>query len=347
MVNTPQQNEEEIQLKEFLNRSEIKTMRKDLQKLRENIALKQRDRVIKVKTPEEQIIEKANADNARQEQEQKIAFEKQRIAQTKIIQNQTAEEQTAISQIKESATEEERQQIFYLETEKSNLEKELLTIQREKEPPLLLQKNKEMLERNALENELKIFEDEEQKLEKEQKFIDESEKNTNVTQDKKDLEQKRQRLEIERQKSEKKRWTVEKDLQASEEKTKFIEEGYQKLLAEQKILRDKITAINESIKNTYERIMLREQENIKAKKEQRDQEALARADIEAKKKEEIRRQERINKETPISQPAEESEMRKKLAQQMHKGAEEEENERQKFLKRIDEWAEEDRIHPVK
>lgn len=343
MVDIPLQDEEETQLKEFLNRTEVRTMKKDLHKLRENIALKQRDQIIKVKTPEEQMVQKANVEQIKQEQARKVEFEKQKIAQTTVSQNQTAEENVAISQLKESATEEERQQIFYLETEKTNLEKELITLQREKEPPLLLQKNRDMLERNAAEEKLKAFLDEEKKLEQEQTFIEKSEKTANATPDKKDLEEKRWGLEAKREELEKKRWAMEKDLQTAEEKIKITEGEYQKLLAEQKLISDKITTTNESIKNTYERIMLREQENIKAKREQRDQEALSRADIEAKKKEEVRRQERINREMPTSQPTEDSAKQEKLAQKIHEGAEEEAGERQKFLKRIDEWAEEDKI----
>ena len=49
--------DEELQAKEFLKRAEIRTMRKDLQALREVDALKERDKIAKIKTLEEQELE--------------------------------------------------------------------------------------------------------------------------------------------------------------------------------------------------------------------------------------------------------------------------------------------------
>ena len=46
--------DEETQAKEFLKRAEIRTMRKDLQNLREADALKERYKIVNVKTLEEQ-----------------------------------------------------------------------------------------------------------------------------------------------------------------------------------------------------------------------------------------------------------------------------------------------------
>ena len=46
--------DEEIQAKEFLKRAEIRTMKKDLLALRESDSLKERDKIVKIKTLEEQ-----------------------------------------------------------------------------------------------------------------------------------------------------------------------------------------------------------------------------------------------------------------------------------------------------
>ena len=54
--------DEETQAKEFLKRAEIRTMRKDLQALREVDALGERDKIAKIKTLEEQLEEKRTAD---------------------------------------------------------------------------------------------------------------------------------------------------------------------------------------------------------------------------------------------------------------------------------------------
>ena len=45
---------EELEAKEFLKRAEVRTMRKDLQKLRESDALKEKDKIIKSKTAEQE-----------------------------------------------------------------------------------------------------------------------------------------------------------------------------------------------------------------------------------------------------------------------------------------------------
>ena len=48
---------EETQAKEFLKRAEIRTMKKDLQALREVDALKERGKIAKIRTLEEQRLE--------------------------------------------------------------------------------------------------------------------------------------------------------------------------------------------------------------------------------------------------------------------------------------------------
>ena len=53
--------DEETQAKEFLKRAEIRTMRKDLRALREVDALKERDKIAKIKTLDEQLEEKNKA----------------------------------------------------------------------------------------------------------------------------------------------------------------------------------------------------------------------------------------------------------------------------------------------
>ena len=48
---------EEQQARDFLKRAEIRTMKKDLRVLREKDALKERDKIAKIKTLEEQLQE--------------------------------------------------------------------------------------------------------------------------------------------------------------------------------------------------------------------------------------------------------------------------------------------------
>ena len=49
--------DEETEAKDFLKRAEIRTMKKDLLKLREVDSLKERDKIATIKTLEEQLME--------------------------------------------------------------------------------------------------------------------------------------------------------------------------------------------------------------------------------------------------------------------------------------------------
>ena len=120
MANTPIENDE-TKVKEFLDRTEIRTMKKDLQKLREGVALKERERIIKIKTPEEEKTEKEKQERIKQQEIEKQLLEKQSQERIKVLQKRAGEEKEAMAQIKNYATEEEKQQIFYLESEKNDL----------------------------------------------------------------------------------------------------------------------------------------------------------------------------------------------------------------------------------
>ncbi|WP_295686816.1 hypothetical protein, partial [uncultured Nevskia sp.] len=84
---------------------EIRTMRKDLQVLRENDALKERYKIVHIKTLEEQLEEKRMADLAvpiKTAQDEKIAREE-------ILQKNEGQERLAEKDLKSYATEQERQ----------------------------------------------------------------------------------------------------------------------------------------------------------------------------------------------------------------------------------------------
>ncbi len=336
---------EETQTKEFLSRAEIRTMRKDIQRLRESVALKERDRIVKLKTPEEEKLEKLKLERIEQKEVERQDLEKQNRARIEVLQKRSEEEKEAMTQLKDFANENERQQIFYLESEKVDLEKQLQTLQKEKEPPLLLQKNKFLLERKSIEENLIPFLEEEKKIENEQKFISETERTTNVPKDKQKLEKRRWELEEKREEMEKKRWAIEKEMEKIENQIKNTDDEYQKLLEEQKILKDKITEINNSLKSVYVEMMAREEEKRRMKKEQMDVEALKQAETESKRKEEIRRQEWSKKENieekPFLKGVPGGDRKERLVKKIQETSTKEEGERKKFLESIEEWAKEE------
>src|SRR3989344_202688 len=105
---------DEQQVKEFLKRAEVRTMKKDLQKLREFDALKERDKIANVKTIEEQQIDAAKKDA---EAKQKIQQDIEKQKREGILSKNTEKEREAEKDLKKYANESEKQQIFLLEAQ--------------------------------------------------------------------------------------------------------------------------------------------------------------------------------------------------------------------------------------
>ena len=323
---------EESQIKEYLQRADVKTMRKDLQRLRESEALEERERIVKLKTPEQERAEK--------EKEEKKKTEKEAAGRQEILGRGTLEEKEAMGQLKEYADEPEKQQIFYLEAEKLNLTKQLRSIQQEKEPPFLLEKNKFLINKKGVGKKLAEVLDQEKKIEGEQKFISESEGETTSPKQKQKLEKRRRGLEEEREKIEKKRWVIEKDLETIENQLNKNDQAFQEVLKEEDLLKQKIEGIGAQLKTIYLAISQREERKRSLKKEQKTAEALERAEEESKRKEEITRQQwrgdaTMQTPAPVSQ-------KEKLITKLEESAMKETEERKKFLERVEKWAEEEK-----
>ena len=323
---------EESQIKEYLQRADVKTMRKDLQRLREGEALEERERIVKLKTPEQEQTEK--------EKEEKKKTEKETMSRQEILGRGALEEKEAMGQLKEYADESEKQQIFYLEAEKLNLTKQLQTIQQEKEPPFLLEKNKFLINKRGVEKRLTEVLDQEKKIEGEQKFISESEEETTSPKQKQKLEKRRRELEEEREKIEKKRWVIEKDLEIIENQLNKNDQAFQEVLKEEDLLKQKIEGIGAQLKIIYLAISQREERKRSLEKEQKTAEALEGAEEESKRKEEITRQQ-WKGDTTMQTPAPVSQ-KEKLITKLKESAMKEEEERKKFLERVEKWAEEEK-----
>ena len=181
--------DEETQAKEFLKRAEIRTMRKDLQALREVDALKERDKITKIKTLEEQLEEKQKQDLA--STSARATADKEKVGMETVLQKNEGQERVAEKDLKNYATEQERQQIFLLESQRLGFEKQIDLIDKEKDPALKLQKNKILLQKRDQQTKLTSVLEEEKKLETEQKFITDKEQATTVPAERKGLEQSR------------------------------------------------------------------------------------------------------------------------------------------------------------
>lgn len=311
--------DEETQAKEFLKRAEIRTMKKDLSALRETDALKERDKIVKLKTLEEQLQERARAELV-------VPVKNRKEEMEEVLQRGEGQEKIAEKDLKNYATEEERQQIFLLESERLAFEKQVDVIDKDKDPALKLQKNSLLLQKRDLQAKLNSVLDQEKKLEDEQKFIADKAQTTTAQAEKKGLEQSRWDLDKKIQEIEKKRWDLEKQIQDTDANVTQVDKSSDQNVIEKNNLRDKILGVDKSLRGIYSAVMLREEETRsgKAQEQVAKQEALAGA--RAEQREKIQREQWTHstssgqvKPAPFDIKAEE-EARKKFLQDVEQGA---------------------------
>lgn len=320
--------DEETQAKEFLKRAEIRTMKKDLQALRESDALKERDKIVKMKTLEEQLEEKKKAEASTS----KAAAEK--TEREDVLTKNEGQERIAEKDLKNYATEQERQQIFLLESQRLGFEKQVDAIDKEKDPALKLEKNRLLLQKRDQQDKLASILDQEKKLEDEQKFITEKEQSSTVPTQRRGLEQSRADLEKKIQEVEKTRWAAEKEIEDTDNKTSKIDTSSEELVIEKNGLRDKILGVDKSLREIYSAVMAREEEKRRGQAQEQLAQREALAKVRSEEKEKIQREQwtvtpsmKKNHATiPVPVPA------KKI---MAKSFEAEEEQRRKFMQDVE------------
>jgi hypothetical protein len=277
---------EEQQAKEFLKRAEIRTMKKDLRSLREVDALKERDKIAKIKTLEEQQAEQEEKLRKKEAERQVVEKEKRE----KVLSENAVQERLAEKDLKEYATEQERQQIFIFESQRIAFEKKVEEIDNKKDPALKLEKNKILLEKRDWQEKLNKILEQEKKSEDEQNFLLQKDKESNIPAEKKGLEERRWEIEKEIQEIEKKRWQVEKELENIENKITENEKNSQALIIEKNDLNQKILGVDKSLREIYSGVMAKVEEKRRGKLAEQmvARESLAKA--KATEKEGVRRQ---------------------------------------------------------
>ncbi len=328
---------EELQAKEFLKRAEVRTMKKDLSKTRESDALKERDKIASIKTLDEQLEEFRKANEAailakQQEQQEKT----QREA---VLQKNVSEERAAESELKNSATEEERQKIFLLESERFNLEKQIDAIDKEKDPALKLEKNQLLLKQREWQNKLNAVSGDEKKLEDEEKAITEKSQTTNIASQRKGLEERKWDLEKEIQEVEKRRWAIEKEIKDIEDKVAEINKSSDLLVTEKNGLRDKVLGIDKSLRDIYSVVVAREEEKRRgqAAEEVARKEELAKAQLQ--QKERVQREQWSGVSIKKQDDGYLSKAPEAVKKRILESAEDEEKKRQQFLQDVQNWTE--------
>ena len=319
---------EELQAKEFLKRAEIRTMKKDLLALREVDALKERDKIAKIKTLEEQLEERQKAMTSASA---KVAAEK--AEREEILQKNEGQERIAEKDLKNYATEQERQQIFLFESQRLGFEKQVDAIDKEKDPALKLEKNKLLLQKRDQETKLNSILEQETKLENEQKFTTEKEQTTTIASQRKSLQQSREDLNKKIQEIEKKRWEAEKQIQDLDNKVSQIDKSSEQLVIEKNSLKDKILGVDKSLREIYSAVMAREEEKRRGQAQEQIAKREALSKVRAGEKEKIQREQWGGLVVPqkrglTSAPT-------SLREKMAKSFEAEEEQRKKFLQDVE------------
>lgn len=338
---------EEQQARDFLKRAEIRTMKKDLRALREKDALSERDKIAKIKTLEEQLQE---AQQKQQKAEplaipvpQKSAAaqmpeqddEKQRMK--RVLSEGARQEREAEKNLKTYATEQERQQIFLLESQRLGLENQIDAIDKEKEPGLKLDKNKIMLQKSKLDDKLKSILEQEKKLEGEQAVVLQKSQESTVPSQKKSLEQRRWEIEKDIQEIEKQRWAVEKQIQESEQKVKEIDKFSEQLVQEKNLLQDKILGADKSLREIYSQVIARVEQKRRGEAEEQKARAQTLQKTRAEEKQRVQREQW----TGTSAPKKKEFLRQApqdFKEKLARAAAEEEERRKKFLEDVENWS---------
>jgi hypothetical protein len=323
---------EEQQARDFLKRAEIRTMKKDLQALREVDAVKERNKIVKIKTLEEQ--EKEQQKKLEQIEENKL--QEERAKREEVLQRNEAQEELAEKDLKNYATEQERQQIFLLESQKLALENQVDANNKDKDPALKLEKNKILLQINEVQDGLNKITDEEKKLENEQKLIIEKHQTASADAEKKSLEQRRSELDDQIQETEKKRWEVEKQMQDLDSKTKEIDQSLTQIVNENNELRNKILGIDKSLRDIYSGVIARVEEKRRGQAEEQKAKREELSRVRTGEKEKVQREQWRGQ--PQKDFFEKAAIPIPARQKIMESAQSEEEQRQKFINDVENWA---------
>ncbi len=323
--------DEELQAKEFLKRAEIRTMRKDLQALRETDALKERDKIAKIKTLEEQ---RAEQEKQLQTKEAVKAAE-EKVGREEILQKNEGEERIAEKDLKDYATEQERQQIFLIESQRLAFEKQVDAIDKVKDPALKLEKNKLLLQKRDQQAKLNSILEEERKLETDEKFIIEKEQTTTIASQRKSLEQSKADEDKKIQDVERKRWEAEKQIQDTDSKVSQVDISSESLVTEKNGLRDKILGADKSLREIYSVVMAREEEKRRGQAAEQIAKREALSKVRLEQKERVQRQQWSGASTSAPKKPLEIPVPVPAKQKLARSFEAEEEQRRKFLQDVE------------
>jgi len=246
-------NKQELQTKEYLQRLDIKTMKKDIQRLRDADTLAETERIVVTKTAKNEYGPKQNSqpENTVKKQNPEVkprpVFIKQAAKpEQKTAPKQNLSDNNATDQLKvkieegnkKYASENEKQQIFLFESQLVQLKKQLQSVS-DKKLSLASQRSNILTEKENSQRKLSsIIEAEKSALSEEQK-----------------------------QEIEKQRWAIEKDIANIENKINNIDQDHKKFKEEENTLKEKIATIDNSLKNIHSSVKKIADQEIKNKQD--------------------------------------------------------------------------------
>jgi len=246
----------EPELKEILRKESIRTMAKDLKQLRETDALKEREKIKTSQEPQRNIISGAKADAWVKEEypipvkntpPQKItepvkphnSFPNNTLPKNDFVKKGTplpVRENSEEMRLKKYANEQEKQQIFLFQSQKSDLEKQLREVTDIKKASLASQKNNTLKEKGNGQRKLNEAIAQEQKGSSEQK-----------------------------EQMEKVRWSIEKTLADLDKKMVALGEQDAQLDQKKTFLASEIAQISHDLGAIYTTLKEREKNILKTK----------------------------------------------------------------------------------
>ncbi len=313
--------QEEQEAREFLERAEIRTMRKDLAALRETDALQERDKIVNIQPPATPVPPPTTPQPAPQ--------------QPRAISEQGDQREAAAMQnVKQYANEAERQQIFLLESQRLSLTKQLQELDQKTEPGQQLQKNERLIKLREAQQTLNTIAEQERQKEQEQAVLGERARTTTIPSERQSLEQHMHELDNEIQAIEKKRWAAEKQLQDLQTQAISAETGLGQLTEQRNTLHASIKDIDMQLRGIYSGVIQRENLRRQGQLQSQQEKAAQVSQIRSKEREQVRR-EQHQQVSPSAAPVAPQSFRERLAQSAAK----EEEARRKFLAEVKQAAE--------
>lgn len=245
----------------LFKRTDIVTMKKDIKMLREVDLHKESEKIL---APN---ITQAVAQPTKQPNILNVPI------QEKVVEQLNKQDNEKMAKARPYALENEKQQIFALESQLTDIKNQLQTLGGEQEPSLNLEKNQILLKQTSQKDALESLIKEEEKIDQEIAVVEKSAKEITAPADRQHLEKERAAMENRRQEVEKKRWAVEQDVSKLDEQMKALETNYKGFGDQETTLKEKMASINDSLRTIYAGII--DRENSKPKMPQQPAPAKA------------------------------------------------------------------------